>query len=60
MDRAQLPQACREVGRSTCSRLSALRPAVSEEGGSWGRKSVSEVAMSLKGMPTIILAPSLR
>lgn len=31
---------------------------MSDEGGTLGRYRVSEVAMSLKGMPTTILAPS--
>mmetsp|Transcript_2390 Transcript_2390/g.6032 ORF Transcript_2390/g.6032 Transcript_2390/m.6032 type:complete len:278 (-) Transcript_2390:1201-2034(-) len=43
---------------TSCRRLMARRPSVSEEGGRVRMRMVSEVAMSLKGMPTASLAPS--
>mmetsp|Transcript_7954 Transcript_7954/g.20468 ORF Transcript_7954/g.20468 Transcript_7954/m.20468 type:complete len:314 (+) Transcript_7954:359-1300(+) len=53
------------AGATTCTptstrRRSALRPASSSAGGSSRMKMLSEVAMSLKGMPTTSLVPSLR
>ena len=45
-------------GDPTWRRLSARRPSVSEDGGSVCMMMESEVAMSLKGMPTASLQPS--
>lgn len=46
------------AGRCTCRRVRARRLSVSEAAGGWGSSSVSEVAWSLKGMPTTSFAPS--
>lgn len=43
---------------TSCIRRKAVRAALSSEAGSWSRKTLSAVAMSLNGIPTAVLNPS--